>query len=197
MRVRLRTWSRSSSGAATIWLQLQLQRGAAALDRGGAGQAQHPQRLDLAVLGLGDAGTPAGQGGAGGVLGIDGVVLATPAPVRAVGPIDLGDLDPSLAKMAGDPGAVAASALDPDQAHVAEAAQPADQGAVAGAGGGERLGPQQHPGGVEHGDDMQVFVGVDPPDDNPAGRWDAGHVGLLPARRAGRRATRRRRRTRQ
>src|SRR5512132_4394012 len=175
----------------------QLQRGPAALDRGGAGQPQYPQRFDRAVFGLGGAGAPAGQGGAGGVLGVEGVVLAPAAPVGAVGPVNLGDLDPGLAEVAGDAGAVAAGALDPDQAHVTEAAQPADQGAVAGAGGGERLGPQQHPGGVEHGGDVQVLVGVDPADDNPAGRCDAGHVGLLPARRAGRRAARRRRRTRQ
>ena len=120
----------------------QLQRDPAALDRGGAGQPQHPQRLDLAVFGLGGAGAAAGEGGQGGVLGVEGVVLATAAPVRAVGPVDLGDLDPGLAKVAGDPSAVAAGALDPDQAHIAEAAQPTDQGAVAGTGGGERLGPQ-------------------------------------------------------
>jgi hypothetical protein len=175
----------------------QLQRNPAALDRRGPGQPQHPQCFDLAVFGLGGAGAPAGQGSAGGVLGVEGVVLAPAAPVGAVGPVDLGDLDPGLAKVAGDPGAVAAGALDPDQAHVTEAAQPTDQGAVAGAGGGERLGPHQHPGGVEHGSDVQVLVGVDPADDNPAGRCDAGHVGLLPARRAGRRTARRRRRTRQ
>jgi hypothetical protein len=46
------------------------------------------------------AGAAAGQGGPGGVLGVDGVVLAPPAPV---GPVDLGDLDPGLAKVAGDP----------------------------------------------------------------------------------------------
>jgi hypothetical protein len=106
-------------------------------------------------------------------------------------------LDAGLAEVAGDPGAVAAGAFNTDQAHIAKAAQPAGQRPVAGAGGGERLGAKQHPGGVDDGGDVQVLVGVDAADDNPAGRWDAGHVGLLAVRRAGRRAARRRRRTRQ
>jgi len=59
--------------------------------------------------------------------------------------------------------AIAAGALDPDQAHVAVAVQPTGQGAVAGPGGGERLGAQHMPGGVEHGGDVQVLVGIDPP----------------------------------
>src|SRR4029450_5275838 len=50
-------------------------------------------------------------------------------------------------------------------------------GPVAGPGGGERLGGQHHPGGFGDGGDVLVLVGIDATDDDPAGWWDAGHVG--------------------
>lgn len=115
----------------------------------------------------------------GGVLGVEGVVLAAAAPVGAVGPVDLEDLDAGLLQVAQESGAVGAGAFDTDAADVAEGAHPGEQGAVAGAGGGERFGVQDVVVGVDHGGDVQVFVGVHAADDDAGSGWDAGHVGLL------------------
>lgn len=85
----------------------QLQRDAAALDRGGSCEAQHPQRLDHAVFALGGVGPPLCQGSAGGGFGVQGVDLAAAVPVGAVGPVDLADFHAGLSEVAADAGAVA------------------------------------------------------------------------------------------
>jgi hypothetical protein len=51
--------------------------------------------------------------------------LALAAPLLPVRAVHLDDPDPGRSDMAGQPGAVAASALDPDQADRTEALQPA------------------------------------------------------------------------
>src|SRR6266566_8216561 len=63
--------------------------------------------------------------------------LALPAPVLAVGAVDLDDPDAGGGDVAGQAGPVAAGALDADQADGPEPAQPAQQPGVAGRGDGE------------------------------------------------------------
>jgi hypothetical protein len=114
-------------------------------------------------------------------LGVQGVGLAAPAAVAAVGSVDLQDFDAGLGQVPGDTGPVAAGAFDADLAEVAKAAHPAQHGPVAGPGGGERLGPQHDRLGVDDRSDVQVLVGVDAADHHAADGvelgWHAGHVG--------------------
>jgi hypothetical protein len=70
-------------------------------------------------------GRTAGQGGSRGPHSIQRIGLARAPPVLAVGPVHLDDPDPGGADVPGQPGAVAAGALDADQADRAEALQPA------------------------------------------------------------------------
>jgi hypothetical protein len=71
----------------------------------------------------------------------------------------LDDPDAGRADVTGQPGAVAAGALDPGQAHRPEPAQPAQQAGVAGCGGGELPGAEQPAGGIERGGDMRICAG--------------------------------------
>jgi hypothetical protein len=81
------------------------------------------------------------------------------AAVLPVGAAGLHDPDAGRGDAAGQGGAVAAGALDPDQAHGPEPAQPAQQAAVAGRGGRELPDPRQPSDGVERSRDMHVRVG--------------------------------------
>ena len=79
------------------------------------GDHQRADRLDGAVPALRRAAGPAGLGGPGGADGVQRVGLALPAPVLPVGAVDLDDPDAGRGDVAGQAGAVAAGALDPDQ----------------------------------------------------------------------------------
>ena len=103
------------------------------------GDHQRADRLDGAVPALRRAAGPAGLRGPGGADGIERVGLALPAPVLAVGAVDLDDPDTGGGDVAGQAGAIAAGALDTDQADRPEPAQPAQQPGVAGRGGRELL----------------------------------------------------------
>src|ERR1700722_11310484 len=63
--------------------------------------------------------------------------------------------------MAGQAGAVAAGALDADQAHGPEPAQPAQQAGVTGRGDGELPDAEQPADRVPGGGDVQVSGGID------------------------------------
>src|SRR5207245_2787523 len=101
------------------------------------GDHQRADRLDGAVPAFRRAAGPAGLRGPGGADGVERVGLALPAPVLAVGAVDLDDADAGGGDIAGQAGAVAAGALDADQADGPEPAQPAQQPGVAGRGDGE------------------------------------------------------------
>jgi hypothetical protein len=86
--------------------------------------------------------------------------LALPAAVLPAGPAGLHDPDAGCGDVAGQPGAVAAGALDPDQGDDPEPAQPAQQAGVAGRGDRELLHAEQSPDRVQRGGDVRVSVGV-------------------------------------
>jgi hypothetical protein len=121
---------------------------------------QRADRLHGAVPALGRAAGPAGLGGPGSADGVEGVGLALAAAVLPVGAVHLHDPDTGHADVAGQAGAVAAGALDPDQAHRPEPAQPAQEAGVSGRGRREFLDPQQPSDGVERGRDVHVSMGV-------------------------------------
>jgi hypothetical protein len=129
------------------------------------GDHQRPDRLDRAVPALRGAAGPARLRGPGGADRIERVGLARPAPVLAVGPVHLDDPDPGSGHVPGQPGTVAAGALDPDQAHIPEAPQPGQQLGVAGRGDRELLDAEQPADRVQRGRDMHVGVGVHAPGD--------------------------------
>ena len=102
---------------------------AAGLGPLGAGAApvghQGPDRLYRAVAALRRAAGPARLGGPGGADRIKRAGLALPAAVLAAGAVYLDDPDAGRGDVAGQAGAVAAGALDPDQGDGPEPAQPA------------------------------------------------------------------------
>jgi hypothetical protein len=82
------------------------------------------------------------------------------AAVLPVGAVDLDDPDAGRGDVAGQAGAVAAGALDPDQAHGAESAQPAQQPGIADRGDGELPDAEQPADGIQCGGDMGIAMGV-------------------------------------
>ena len=96
------------------------------LGAGGAlGDHQRPDCLHRAVTSSWRSGRPAGLGGAGGTDRIERIGLALAAPVLPVRAVHFHDPDPGRSDVPGQARAIAASPLDPDQAHRAEAVQPA------------------------------------------------------------------------
>ena len=129
---------------------------------GGAafGDHERPDRLDGAVPALRCTAGPARLGRAGGADGIQRVRLALPAPVLAVGAVHLHHPDTGRGDVAGQARAVTAGALDPDQAHGPEPAQPPQEKAVSGRGSRELLDTEQPSKGIERGGDVHVGMGV-------------------------------------
>jgi hypothetical protein len=99
-----------------------------------------------------------------GILGIEVVVLATPAPILPVGRSHLEHCDPSLLQEAQEPGAIAAGRLDPDTLDFAERAHPGEHLPIALAGAGEGLRPQDTVLLVDRRRDVQILVSIDTPD---------------------------------
>jgi len=83
-----------------------------------------------------------------------------PAPVLTVGTVHLDDPDAGGRDVAGQAGAVAAGALDADQADGPEPAQPAQQPGVAGRGNGELRDAEQPADRIQRGGDVHVCVSV-------------------------------------
>jgi len=71
-----------------------------------------------------------------------------------------GDPDADGGHVAGQAGAVAAGALDPDQAHHPEPAQPAQQPGIAGRGDGELPDAEQPADRIERGCDVGIGMSV-------------------------------------
>ncbi len=111
------------------------------------GDHQRPDRLHGAVPALGRAAGPARLGGPGRADRIQRVGLALPAPVLAVGPVDLDDPDAGRGDVPGQSGAVTAGPFDPDQADRPEPAQPAEQAGVSGRVAGNSPTPSSPPMG--------------------------------------------------
>src|SRR5829696_3553736 len=109
----------------------------AGLDRAAAGDDQTAQLTDDAVAVLGDGVGLASQHGPGGMLGIQGIVLADPAPPGPVGPIDLPDRDAVGQQVAGQAVAKAAGAFHSGGDRLAVLAGPGQQPGVAGVAGRE------------------------------------------------------------
>ena len=124
------------------------------------GDHQRPDRLHRTVPALRRAAGTAGLRSPRGAHRIEGVGLARPSPVLPVRAVHLHHPDPSRRDAAGQAGAVAAGALDPDQAHRPEPAQPVQQRRVASRGGRELLDAQQPADGIQRGRDVGVGVGV-------------------------------------
>jgi len=97
--------------------------------------------------------------------------LALPAPVLAVAAVHFHDPDTGGGDVAGQPGAVAAGALDPGQADGPEPAQPAQQPGVADRGGRELRDAEQPADRIERGGDVHVRAGVHAAGDS-AGLYD-------------------------
>jgi hypothetical protein len=142
----------------------------------GPGDSQYPHGLDVSVPGLGLAQGVAGLGGPGRSDGVLGVRLAPPAATLTIRPVDLHDPDGFALQMPGEPGAVAASALDTHELDLAEASQPAEQTAVAGRGGLKGLHTEQATAVVQHGGDVHVEMSVDTSGDP---QWHRGHQSSL------------------
>ena len=136
------------------------------------GDHQRPDRLDRAVAALRRAAGPPGLGGPGGADRVQRVGLALPAAVLAVGAVHLDDPDAGRGDVAGQAGAVAAGALDPDQGDGPEPAQPAQQAGVAGRSDRELLHAEQSADGVQRGGDVRVGMGVHAAGDGAAVFYD-------------------------
>ena len=94
-------------------------------------RAQNPHGFDVAVSGFGLALRVTGLCCPSSGDGVLGIALASPAAPLAVGAVHLNHPHTLGMEMTDQPGSVAAGALDTDQLHLAEAAQPAHDAAVA------------------------------------------------------------------
>jgi hypothetical protein len=117
-------------------------------------------RLHLPVPALRRAAGPAGLGGPCGADRVERIRLALPAAVLPVRPVDLDDPDAGGGDVTGQAGAVAAGALNADQAHGPEPAEPAQQPGITGRADRELLHAEQPADGIKRGGDMSVGVGV-------------------------------------
>jgi hypothetical protein len=124
------------------------------------GHHQRADRFDVSVASLRQAAGSARQGRSSGGDGVERVGLPGLAAGGTICPVDLEDGDAEAGEVAGEAGAVAARALDPDPLHAAEAAEPAGESGVAGGGGRERLDAEQAADLVERSGDVNVQVGV-------------------------------------
>ena len=165
MRVRLRTWSRTSSGAATIVLWSCCRGRPAPLDRGLASRAQHPQGLHRADAVLGHLDSTSRASRLGRRDRIECVVFS---PSSSRGPVGTGHLEDGHSgqrQVPGDAGAVAAGGLDPHAQQLAVRPEPGKHRSVSGSCRGERFGAEYHAFKRHNGGGVQILVGVDATDD--------------------------------
>jgi hypothetical protein len=162
MRVRLRTWSRSSSGQAMIVMRSSCRALRRSRTAWAQGDPQYPKCLDGTILGLRDRGAPPMQGRSGGVDGIKVVVFAVAPPLGPVGPVDFQDRELRLGQVPGQARPVGTGSLDPDAGNLTKATQPCQQGPVTGPGGREARRPKNVLPGVNDRRNMQILVGVHP-----------------------------------
>lgn len=100
-----------------------------------------------------------------GILGVEIVVLAAPAPILPVGRGDLEHDNPGLPQEAQEPSPIAAGRLDTDALDFAERAHPREHLPIALAGTAEGLRSQHPVLLVDHRRDVQILVSIDAPDD--------------------------------
>jgi hypothetical protein len=134
------------------------------LDRTGAGKLQHPQRLPLATLPWAGQVLPP-QGLPTGPDGIQRVALGAGPATRPLGPVDLEHPLAMLQQEAGQPGAVAAGALQrPAAATRCSLGDQAQKCFVAGLAAWDLQLGDQAAVGVQDRGGVGIAVGVDPND---------------------------------
>ena len=101
----------------------------------------------------------------GGVLSVEIVVFASPAPVLPVRGRDLEDRNPRLLHKAQEACAVAAGAFDTHADESAKTMQPGQEFLVAIWCGGELCGAQKPTSSAERGNGVAILVGVNAADD--------------------------------
>jgi hypothetical protein len=118
-----------------------------------------------------DRGRVSAEHGSGGVLRVDGVVLAAQPPVAAIGAQHLDDADVPTADRGGQTSTVGTGAFDGEGQLAAQADRPVDELGVAGPVRGEALAVDDSAELVEGDGHVDVLVGVDA-DDHPVSSLD-------------------------
>jgi hypothetical protein len=181
-------WTGSARAASSGLVQVFTQRGGGGhqqpfelVGRRGPGLGRtapyRPQRTDALhdpVASLGRRGGHPGKDRAGGGLGVDRIRLAALPAGAPVWSVDLHDGDVLVQQVAGQAGAVAASAFDPDAVQASVPAKPAQQLPVAAPGGWELPVAKQPSLLVDDGGVVGTAVGVNPADDDPGALGHAG-----------------------
>ena len=127
---------------------------------------RHSRIYSLLLTGLGYDARLAVQCCSGRRLGVDGVGLAPASAGLAVGTVDLYDVDTFFAQIACQTGSVASGSFDTDLCQFAERAQPGVKLPIAFGRGHETRGIDNLASLVDHGCDMDVFMGIHPANDN-------------------------------
>jgi len=150
------------------------------LERTGAGDSQLAERFHGPVAGLGDHGGVTGEHSSRRGFGVDAVGLAAPTAGLTVRSVHLQHVEPAGPEVPAQSRSPGAGALDADGEDLAVAGDPAGQAPVAVGGRRERPRVEQPAELVEHGSDVEVFVGVDTGDDSPVldQLCDGGHAAL-------------------
>ena len=124
---------------------------------------QHPDRLDIAVSGLGHRRGAAAEGRSSCLDGVDAVGLAVSAAGLTIRAADLNHRHPGRAQEAGQASPIGAGAFHPDPRQRAERGEPGVQLGETGRRGRERLDAEHAAIGVNCGGDVSVEVSVYPP----------------------------------
>ena len=101
------------------------------------------------------------EGGVGSVLGVEIIVLATPAAILVVGSGDLENCNPCLLHEAQQPCAIATGRFYPDALQVAECAHPCEHLAIALTGGGEAPCSDNPILLIDDRCDVKILMGID------------------------------------
>lgn len=107
------------------------------------------------------------QRGPGGINCIEVVVFALATPIGAVWSVDFQDGDTGFGEMAGQTSTVGSGALDANTGQLAELGDPGQKRPVARPSGGETTGSEHCFTAVEDRGNVELFVGIDPGEDNP------------------------------
>jgi hypothetical protein len=161
MRVMLRKWSRSPSGAQTIvfWIICRATRRAAtAVFR--QATASDGQRFDHAVVAPRGDGSLACESSMSGVLGVEIVVLASPASILFVLGRDLEHGNSGLLHIPQEASAIAAGRFHANALQVAKRSHPGQHLPIALAGRGETKSSQERDPVRQDRCDMQIFVRI-------------------------------------
>jgi hypothetical protein len=158
----------------------------ACLDGGAPSSCENADHLGVAVRGLGENGTAAGEDRAGGELRVDGIGLTAAAKVAALGPFDLEDVHALRSEEAGEAGAVGAGALNAGDENLAERGGPEEELAVARRRGRKGFGAEEDTQWIDKSSGVGVEVGIDTNNDGRARPWllhDPPHLDVLPVSR--------------